>query len=51
MIDKWLTALNDGEFVGVVMLDFSKAFDLCSHEILLQKLAIYKCSSSTIKMV
>ena len=38
MIDNWLTALNNDEFVGVVILDFSKAFDLCSHEILSKKL-------------
>ena len=41
MIDNWLTSLNNGEFnlifVGVVMLNFSKAFDLCSHDILVKK--------------
>ena len=31
MIDNWLTALNNDEFIGVVMLDYSKAFDLCQY--------------------
>ena len=30
------------------MLDFSKAFDLCSHDILFKILKIYKCNDTTI---
>ena len=45
----WLTGLNNDEFVGVVKLDFSKVFDLCSHEILLKKMKIYKCGENTLK--
>ncbi len=27
MLDKWIKALNEGKFVGVIMIDFRKAFD------------------------
>ena len=46
IVDKWLKALNDGFIVGVVMVDFRKAFDLVDHEILIEKLRIYKCSET-----
>ena len=36
--NKWLNAINDGLMVGVVMIDFKKAFDLVDHNILLKKL-------------
>ena len=49
IIDKWLKALNDGFIVGVVMVDFRKAFDLVDHKVLLEKLKSYKCSDSTIR--
>ena len=38
MIDSWLKAINDGKFVGCLMVDFRKAFDLVDHSLLLQKL-------------
>ncbi|MCU7801208.1 MAG: reverse transcriptase family protein, partial [gamma proteobacterium symbiont of Lucinoma myriamae] len=44
MIDTWLKAINDGLFVGCVMVDFRKAFDMVDHKILLKKLSLYKCS-------
>ena len=34
MIDKWLKALNDGELVSIIMIDYAKAFDMVLHEII-----------------
>ena len=48
MIDSWLKAINDGKFVGCLMVDFRKAFDLVDHNILLQKLKLYKCDESSL---
>ena len=39
-IDDWRIALDNGNFVGTVMIDLSKAFDI-DHSILLGKLSAY----------
>ena len=49
MIDSWLKAINDDEIVGVVMVDFKKAFDLVDHNLLIDKLKHYRLSDTTIK--
>ena len=36
MVEKWLKALDNGELVGVVLVDFQKAFDLVNHNILMK---------------
>ena len=41
MIDSWLHAIDNGQMIGVVLVDFKKAFDLVDHQILLSKLEIY----------
>ena len=41
LTDKISEALDDGDFVIGVFLDFSKAFNTVDHNILLQKLYIY----------
>ena len=46
MIDSWLKAINEGNMVGCVLVDFRKAFDLVDHQILLKKLQCYKCNNS-----
>ena len=47
IVDNWINALSNSEYVGAVFLDLSKAFDLVNHKLLLQKLAEYKFSSDT----
>ena len=41
MYDKWVSAANDGEVSGIVLVDLSAAFDLVPAGILLEKLKIY----------
>ena len=40
---------NDDDIVGVVMVDFKKAFDLVDHNLLINKLKHYRLSDETIK--
>uniref|UniRef100_A0A4W5P3U4 Reverse transcriptase domain-containing protein n=1 Tax=Hucho hucho TaxID=62062 RepID=A0A4W5P3U4_9TELE len=41
MTDDWLKSMDDGKLVGAVLLDFSAAFDVIDHELLLGKLKCY----------
>ena len=49
MMDTWPKALNDGKFVGCLMIHFRKVFDLADHDILLKKLRLYKCDEYSLK--
>ena len=42
MTDTWLQAINDGNIVGCVLVDFRKDFNLVDHKLILQKLKQYK---------
>ena len=37
--------------MGRVMIDFTKAFNLVDHSLLLTKLAIYKCGNNFIRLM
>ena len=48
MISKFHEAINNGQIIGMVMVDFRKAFDLVDHTLLLKKLRHYKISDETL---
>ena len=47
IVDKWLQALDKGNMVSVIFIDFRKAFDLVDHEILLKKMIFYKMNQQS----
>ena len=48
MTSDWLNNINNNKLVGYVTLDFRKAFDVLSHDIILKNLALYGCDELTL---
>ena len=48
MTDNWLNAIDNGKMIGIVLVDFKKAFDLVDHKILLSKLKLYGIKDETL---
>ena len=45
-IDDWLSAINENKIAGSLFLDFSKAFDMVDHSLLIHKLKLYNIDNS-----
>ena len=41
MTDDWLREIDDKMIVGAVLLEFSAAFDIIDHSLLLEKLVLW----------
>ena len=48
IVDYWLSHINSDKIVGLITIDFRKAFDVLPHDILLQKLDLYGCDQKTV---
>ena len=46
LINQWMSCINKGDFVGTLILDLRKAFDVVDHTVLIEKLTAYKFSNS-----
>ena len=41
LVDEWLSSIYNKEILGVLFIDFCKAFDMVNHDIFLKKLKLY----------
>ena len=48
MYDRWVEEVDDGNMVGVMMVDLSAAFDMVDHDILLEKLSLFGFDNLTL---
>ena len=51
MLEKWKVSLDNGENVGAILMDLSKAFDCIKHDLLLAKLDAYGFSRESLSLV
>ena len=49
LMDGWTNSIEKGLLNGLLFLDLKKSFDLVCHEILIQKLKLYRCNDRTLK--
>ena len=49
LINLWMKCIDNGDLTGTLFLDFHKAVDLVDHEILLNKLSLYKFNPFTLR--
>ena len=51
MLEKWKGSLDNGENIGAILMDLSKAFDCIKHDLLLAKLDAYGFSREALSLV
>ena len=51
MLERWKQAIDKGEYISVMYIDLSKAFDTINHALLLAKLRAYGFSASVLNLL
>ena len=51
LLHSWQRELDSGGFVGIILMDFSKAYDCISHELLFAKLEFYGLDEISLKLI
>ena len=51
MIENWKKQLDNGQKVGVIFMDLSKAFDIINHSLLLANLKVYCFSNQALSLL
>ena len=50
LIDAWLSDVNLNKICGALFIDFAKAFDVISHNLLLKKMSFYGLTTDTLNL-
>ena len=51
MLEQWKQAIDKGEYISLMYMDLSKAFDTINHDLLLAKLTAYGFSTSVLNLL
>ncbi len=50
-VEDWKMILDEGKYVGAIMMDISKAFDVIPHGLLIAKHHAYGCDENVLNLM
>ena len=51
VLNKWRNKLDNNLYVGVVLMDFSKAFDYIPHDLIITKITVYGIQNEILSLL